>query len=266
MENKNLKMGRTAFYTALITLGFVVVLGMITIFSFVSFSPKKASSMFDDFGINNASYAIYKRTYDKNKTNSSLYNVLQKAIEVDDYESIIKYGNIMLNIEDSESFFKSIDVQTREILGDKKSIYASSYESYVRRNLTKAYYKLGDKSQSKLLAIESTYTRNADELLEYILCVYEDINLSENDKINEIKSLNNYNLIEKLDGLVLSNELASVMASLDYQKALLTNERIKLLQCKYYIISAIDDDLKNEIQKNIELLVNDLKHLTSNME
>ena len=196
-ENKILY--KTIVSTAVKTIGFIFVVISFFILIVSALAPNFAISVFDFVGARKTSYMVYQRIYDREPTNANLYNVLQIAINNDDYQNIEYYAKLMINGDYYDEFCKDIDKATREALDEKYSIYADNYDSYVNTNLVEALYKNGKKSEAKMLAIDSVYA-NVDEMYVYINCLLEDEKLTSLQLKNEIKSLHTkYGVIEELE-------------------------------------------------------------------
>ena len=102
-------------------------------FAFVSMSvvmPKSMSKFCNAVGLTETSYLINKRVYERSSSNEDLYNVIQLAINKDEYVDVEHYIKIMVSGDHFSDFASRIDEKTKQIMGEKYSVCLNSYEDY----------------------------------------------------------------------------------------------------------------------------------------
>lgn len=239
---------KTAFITVLVmlgTIGFVIV-------SMSSVCPNVIAGVFEHCGFDDAYYLVYKREYARDNSNENLYNVIQLSIERKNYVDMEEYIKLMLEGDNFAKFAKSVDDATKEALGEKYSIYADSYESYIRGELTLALYKNDKSLEAKMRAIDSVYG-DARELYVYVNCIVSDDELTELQKETEISTLQNwYGVSEKL-----SNKLEELndfdLTTNVYDKIAVLEQRINIAEIRLIIASYVssEEEVKS-IQEDIK--------------
>ena len=151
-------------------------------------APGVMAPTYDALGLNKATYLIYKRVYNREATKENLYNLIQLSIENKEYEDQVTYIKQMLDDEEFADFAEEIDEATKKSLGKRYSIYADSYESYLRKHIVIALYSTGRELEAKMMAIDSVYG-SVDELYVYVNLVVNDTNLIEMQKESELQTL-----------------------------------------------------------------------------
>ena len=254
INNNGTKIGaksiiKTAFVTLLAiigSLGFVIV-GM------TSVCPNLVAKVFEYCGLDDAHYLVYKRVYARDKSNENLYNVIQLSINRKEYADMEKYIKLMIDGDNFIKFTKTIDEATKKALGEEYSIYADSYESYIRGELTLALYENGKVLEAKMRAIDSLFV-DVQEMYVYANCIAVDEDLTDLQKETEISTLQNRyevdeKLINKLDEL---ND--DSLATDNYTKIAVLEQRIKISEIRIIIATyTSDEDEVKKIQSEIKL-------------
>ena len=205
--------------------------------------PNTILQAFNYVGAKSASYLVYKRVYERHKTNENLYNVIQLAIERKNYEDMEQYIEIMVQGDKFSNFAKKVDEKTKVALGELYSVYANSYESYLRGNWVLALYKNNNKLSAKMLAIDSV-EGTVTELYVYVNCIKNDQNLTELQKEAELKTLQTrYNMVEMLKVKLDSLQDEYSMATTPSAKLIAINQRVLILDI---IITIGTNTLKEE--------------------
>lgn len=206
-------------------------------------APNVVLRAFDYVGAKSATYLVYKRVYERHKTNENLYNVIQLAIERKNYEDMEKYIEIMVQGDKFSNFANKVDEKTKIALGDMYSVYANSYESYLRGNWVLALYKIDNKLSAKMLAIDSV-EGTVTELYVYVKCIESDENLANIQKETELKTLQTrYNMVDMLKIKIDSLQDEYSMATTDSGKLVAINQKILILDI---IITIGTNSLKEE--------------------
>lgn len=216
-------------------------------------APKLVLDIYDYVGLEKPAYIVQKRLYLRDGTNENLYNLIQRSIEMENYTDQAEYIVVMLDSDDYVKFQESIDTATRESLGARYSIYADSYDAYLRRHLVRALYKIEDKTEAKKLAVESI-ENGMVEINEYIALVANDKLMTESQKQNEIGPLcSEYEINLALENELLELDEALVLSSSVYDKIVIINQKIKLAETQYRIaIYTGDDSLKNGVEEKLK--------------
>ena len=252
---------KTIFVTILAMLGSIGFL----VVSMTSVCPNIISKVFDFCGCDDANYLVHKRVYARERTNENLYNVIQLSINRKEYRDMESYIKIMLDGDNFTKFAKAVDGATMKALGEEYSIYADSYESYIRGELTLALYKNGKTLEAKMRAIDSVYS-DTREMYVYVNCIADDESLTDLQKQNEISTLQNrYGVSEKL-----SNKLDELnddynLATDDYTKISVLEQRIKIAEIRMIIANySSDEEEVKSIQNQIKEWNNEIISLSSN--
>ncbi len=192
-------------------------------------APNVVLRAFDYVGAKNATYLVYKRVYERHKTNENLYNVIQLAIERKEYEDMEQYIEIMVQGDKFSNFANKVDEKNKLALGEMYSIYANSYESYLRGNWVLALYKNDNKLSAKMLAIDSV-EGTVTELYVYVKCIEGDENLTNIQKETELKTLQTrYNMVDMLKIKLDSLQDEYSMATTSSGKLVAINQKILIL-------------------------------------
>lgn len=237
---------------SLFALGFIVI-------SISVVAPSIVAPTYDALGLDNATYLIYKRMYFREPTKENLYNVIQLAIEEEEYEDQALFIKLMLEDEEFGEFAEVVDEKTKEVLGKKYSVYADSYESYLRRHIVVSLYKTGKEMEAKMMAIDSVYD-TVDELYVYVSLVVNDVNLIEIQKESELKTLyTRYGIIDlagKEDPLQMKIKEIDEKLSLsdsNYDSVIYLDQKIKLEEIRYYLAKyAKNTTMEEEAKANID--------------
>ena len=212
-------------------------------------APNIVLRAFDYVGAKNATYLVYKRVYERHKTNENLYNVIQLAIERKDYEDMEQYIETMVQGDKFSNFANKVDEKTKVALGDMYSVYANSYESYLRGNWVLALYKNNNKLSAKMLAIDSV-EGTVTELYVYVKCIENDENLTNIQKETELKTLQTrYNMVDMLTIKLDSLQDEYSMATTSSGKLVAINQKILILDI---IITIGTNSLKEEELANFK--------------
>ena len=264
LEEENVNIKHIIIKTIAGTFGLAVVCLIILMYAVITFSPRSTIDFFDGIGERNVSYAIYQKIYEKSENNEDLYNVLNRAINNEQYKDVEKYCLSMLDADDE--FFVAVDNATLIAVGKKNAVYMSSYKSYVKANLIRADYKLNKVNRAKELAVLYLNNGDANAMLEYIYEVKNDKKLDENQKNSLINILKDEGVIQVANALLSSEALDVSKVKDDFEVAVILNTRIKLNEIQYYIIKTFDEDSANQIQLEIKNMVSSLTALVSTME
>lgn len=245
--------------------GTIMVLLFVVGFLFITTSviaPNAVTPLLTSIGSNNANYLLYKRMYEREKTNQNLYNVIQLAIENEKYDDQAIFIAEMINGDDFEDFSKKVDEQTKEALGKRYSVYADSYESYLRRHIVVALYKTGNELEAKMMAIDSVYGK-ADELYTYVMLVSQDENLIESQKEAEFNTFyQRYGLVDALKLKIEELDVNLNSTETSYDKVVLIEQKIKLAEVQHYIGKYTKKvELENDAKQNIEKWQLEIKNL-----
>ena len=229
-------------------------------------APQIITPALTSLGCNSANYLLYKRMYVRDDSNQNLYNVIQLAIENEYYEEQTQLISEMINRDDFAEFAQKIDEKTKAMLGKRFSVYADSYESYLRRHLVSALYNTGKEIEAKMMAIDSVYGK-ADELYVYVKLVVEDKNLEDSQKESEMTTLyTRYDLMRSLDIKMLELDESLSLSESDYDSVIVIEQKIKLAEVKLLIGKYTKDkDLENQAAQDIELWNNQMKQLLENL-
>ena len=233
---------KTAFFTI-----FVIITSMaFLIISLTPTCPSFVLKAFEYIGADNAYYTVYKRIYNRNRTDENLYNVIQLSINRKEYEDMEYYINIMLSSNSFSKFARKVDDATKVALGEKYSIYANSYESYLRGNLVLAMYKRGETLSAKMLAIDSVEGA-VRELYVYVDCIKQDTSLTAKQKETELYTLQSrYKLVDMLKDKLATLDDEYSMATTDGGKLVALNQKLLIGE----IILSIGEYSLNEEELN----------------
>ena len=233
---------KTAFFTI-----FVIITSMaFLIISLTPTCPSFVLKAFEYIGADNAYYTVYKRIYNRNRTDENLYNVIQLSINRKEYEDMEYYINIMLSSNSFSKFARKVDDATKVALGEKYSIYANSYESYLRGNLVLAMYKRGGTLSAKMLAIDSVEGA-VRELYVYVDCIKQDTSLTAKQKETELYTLQSrYKLVDMLKDKLATLDDEYSMATTDGGKLVALNQKLLIGE----IILSIGEYSLNEEELN----------------
>lgn len=229
-SSKEIKLGGVVIKTVLKTLwltafilGFVIV-GMSVL------TPRIMLKSFDAMGLNRAGYLVQKRLYERDDSNENLFNLIQRAIEDERYKDQVKYIQIIMANDDYSEFCDAVDKETRQVLGQRYSIYADSYDTYLRRHLVEALYKTGETMEAKMMAIDSVYM-GLDELYMYVSLIINDDELLDMQKSTEITTLyTRYSITTAIETKQLElSELLDLTES-NYDAVIILEQKIKLAE------------------------------------
>ena len=261
---KNLKLGKVVFTTVLKTIGIIMFVFGFVVMSMSVVAPRTMLKTFDLMGLDGAGYLVQKRMYERDNTNQNLYNLIQRAIENEKYEDQVKYIDIMIHLDDYSSFCEEVDNATKQILGAKYSIYADSYDTYLRRHLVKALYLTDKEMEAKMMAIDSVYG-GLDELYMYVDLIVNDEELTDVQKTAEINTLySRYSVLSAIETKLLElDELLSLSES-NYDSIIVLEQKVKLAKIQSILGEyAGNEVLANSAKENIERWSNEIADLVN---
>ena len=237
---------KTIIHTVLVTLSALIGAVAMFLISISVVAPFFAVKVYDTFGAKKISYIVYQRVYEREKTDENLYNVLQASINMKDYENIEKYAQEMLEDSTFQTFSKKIDEATKKKLDKKYSVYADSYESYVRKWLVIALYENGKTDEAKMKAINSVYDSDGGEMYEYVRMLKEDKDILESERVRELRLLRDrYDVWKKLEEKQVELELG---AYTDNEKKLVVLEqKIKIAEVQYCLSEATGNEEEAQV-------------------
>lgn len=241
-KKKNSSFGKIIFKTIFYTLFCLATTLSFLAVSLSSVAPDLMVKAFEYVGAEDVVYTIYKRKYNRNNSNENLYNVIQMAIDRKDYQDMSEYIEIMMNGDTFAKFAKKIDEETKKALGEVYSIYANSYEAYLKSNWVLALYKSDNTLSAKALALDSI-DGSVRELKVYVDCIQEDENLSDNQKKTELLTLQSrFKLVDRLKDRLAGLDDEYSMETTDGGKLVAINQKILILD----VIMAIGEFSLNE--------------------
>lgn len=254
VQNANeIKLGKMIVATALKTIGLILfVLGFLIVGTSVV-APRFMLKSFDTVGFKKAGYLVQKRMYERDNNKQNLYNLIQRAIENEEYKDQAKYIQIMIKIDDYSEFCEEVDNATKQILGSKYSIYADSYDTYLRRHLVKALYNTDREMEAKMMAIDSVYG-GLDELYMYVDLIVNDENLTEVQKTAELTTLySRYSTLSAIETKLLELDEVLSLSETNYDRVIILEQKIKLAEIQYKLgeyagNSALADSAKENIE------------------
>ena len=252
IQSKEVNLTKVVFKTILKTIWIVCFCVGFLIMSLSVVAPKTVLKAYDTIGLNRAGYLVQKRLYLRDNSNENLYNLIQRAIEMDEFEDQAEFISIMIEGDDYDKFSASVDNATKKALGDRYSIYADSYDAYLRRHLVSALYKTGNELEAKMLAIDSVYG-SLDELHQYVNLVVKDENLTEFQKKIELKTFySRYPIVSKIeDKMTELNALPP--SSSNYEKIIILDQKIKMSEIQFLLGKYADDSaLETQAETNIK--------------
>lgn len=261
---KDLKLGKVVFTTVLKTIGIIMFVFGFIVMSMSVVTPRTMLKTFDSMGLDGAGYLVQKRMYERDNTNQNLYNLIQRAIENEKYEDQVKYIDIMIHLDDYSSFCEEVDNATKQILGAKYSIYADSYDTYLRRHLVKALYLTDKEMEAKMMAIDSVYG-GLDELYMYVDLIVNDEELTDVQKTAEINTLySRYSVLSAIETKLLElDELLSLSES-NYDSIIVLEQKVKLAKIQSILGEyAGNEVLANSAKENIERWSNEIADLVN---
>lgn len=257
---------KTILLTILKTLGVIFVFASFFVISFSVVAPKTTLKVFDSIGLDRAGYLVQKRLYKRDPSLENLYNQIQRSIEMKNYEDQAEYIEIMLNEDDYLKFCDKVDKATQEVLGKKYSIYADSYDTYLRRHFVIALYNTERELEAKMMAIDSVYG-SLDELHVYVSLVSNDEKLTDFQKETEITTLyTRYSTLSALETKLLELDEVLRMSETAYDSIIILEQKIKLAEIQKIIGEYCNDENLYETGKaNLELWASEIKNLTSSL-
>lgn len=219
-------------------------------------APSVMAPTYEALGLDNATYLIYKRMYERENTQENLYNVIQLSIENEKYDDQVVFIKTMLEDEDFAEFSEKVDLKTKQVLGKRYSIYADSYESYLRKHIIVALYNTGQEMEAKMMAIDSVYG-TVDELYVYVYMVVNDDKMIEIQKESELKTLySRYGIIDGASGTdALSLKMQEIdeklsLAESNYDSVIYLEQKIKLEEIRYNLAKYAKDTAMEATSKN----------------
>lgn len=199
-------------------------------------APRSLAGGLKACGCDRAYYLVYKRIYNRDKTNENLYNCIQIAVERKDYDDMEHYIKVMLNGDKFDKFAKKIDAQTSLALGDKYCIYIDSYESYLKEQLVLALYHNGNTLEAKMRALDSVF-EGINEMYVYAICVDSDENLTDLEKATEISSFSRYEVGNKLEDKISELDDDYNLETTPQNKLVVLEQMLRVAEIQYIIAS-----------------------------
>ena len=264
LKTKDLSVAKVICATALKTIGIILFVFGFAVVSMSVVTPRTMLKTFDSLGFDSAGYLVQKRMYERDNTNQNLYNLIQRAIEHDKYEDQTIYIAKMIHLDDYADFCEEVDNATKQILGARYSIYADSYDTYLRRHLVKALYMTDKEMEAKMMAIDSVYG-GLDELYMYVDLIVNDEELTDIQKTAEINTLySRYSILSAIDTKLLELDEILSLSESNYDSIIVLEQKIKLAKIQAVLGEyAGNDALANSSKENMERWSNEIKTLVN---
>lgn len=259
---KDVKLGKIIGLTILKTLGLIIFCMGFLVVSLSVVAPKLMLRAFDSVNLSKASFLVQKRMYERDNSNENLYNVIQRAIEQQNYNDQAKYIEAMIKVEDYIEFCEVVDASTKKTLGPRYSIYADSYDTYLRRHLVVALYETDREMEAKMMAIDSVYG-SLDELYMYVGLVVNDDDLTETQKTSEITTLySRYSIVSAIDTKLLELDESLSLSESEYDSIIILEQKVKLAEIQEALGKyAGNEALEESARENKEGWSNEIKVL-----
>ena len=261
-STNEINLTKLIFKTILKTIWIVLFCIGFVVLSLTIVAPKFVLKTYDTIGLEKAGYLVQKRLYLRDNTNENLYNLIQRAIETEKYEDQAEFISVMIELDDYLQFAEKVDKSTKEILGESYSVYADSYDSYLRRHLVSALYKTQNELEAKMLAIDSVYG-GLEELHEYVNLVVSDENLTEFQKKAEMTTLySRYSIVSAIDTKMLELDELLTLSSSTYDEIIIYEQKIKMAEIQYSLGKYADDTtLEKQAESNLETWTTEVENL-----
>lgn len=260
------KLGKIIAFTTLKTLGVICLVFGFLISSLSVVAPKYMLKIFDTVGFDDAGYLVQKRMYERDCSNENLYNLIQRSIDSKKYKDQAKFIKIMIESDDYTNFCEDVDAATKLALGLRYSIYADSYDVYLRRHLVEALYKTNKQMEAKMMAIDSVYG-GLFELYMYVNLVVNDEDLSDMQKTTEITTLySRYSIVSAIETKMLELDETLSLSESNYDSIIILEQKIKLAEIQEVLGShAGNETLENSAKQNKEGWINEIKTLAESL-
>lgn len=257
--NKKIRLGKIIAKTALKTFVWMVfILGFVVISASVV-APKFALRAFDAAGMDDAAYVVQKRYYNRDSSLENLYELIQRAIEQEKYSDLSTLIYKMIEDDDYTKFCQKVDKATKQVLGERYSIYADSYDNYLRRHLVIALYNSDRELEAKMMAIDSVYG-SLNELSVYVDLIVNDQNLTDFQKETEMTTLySRYSIVSALETKLHELDELLNLSDSTYDSVIVYEQKIKLSNIQIALGEyAGDATLKQTAKDNKELWTSQL--------
>jgi len=263
---QNPKLGKVIALTVLKTLGLIILALGFSIVSLSVVAPRFMLKTFDSVGLSGASYLVQKRMYERDSTNENLYNLIQRSIETEHYKDQAKYINVMIKSDDYAAFSEEIDTATKKALGQRYSIYADSYDTYLRRHLVEALYKTNKEMEAKMMAIDSVYG-SLDELSMYVSLIVEDEELTEMQKTAEITTLySRYSIVSAIETKMLELDELLILSESNYDSIIILEQKVKFAEIQEILGKyAGNTSLETSSKENKEVWLTEINCLVNSL-
>ena len=255
---------KVIFKTMGLTLYFIVV-GLFFILSTLSvLAPSAMIGFYDKLNLQSAKVYMYERVYARSEKIEDLYNVLEANIEIEDYEHIIKYINIMRNKGSYAEFCNLINERNTQNIDKNYYVYVCDYDSFLRSQYVNALYKTERLEKAHIIALEELANNSnvyAWEFGTYIDCIMTDETLDKTAKDKALVEIYN----TELNGLSVQELINNNIDMIEdpesvngFEKLKSLNQIIKIKTTNKYLAQAMKDDVL------VQALVSDIEVLLDN--
>ena len=156
--------------TASITLGCLLLLSMLTLSLFTLFNPISLAKLTSSLGLNSLSVYYYELSYKKTEDINDLYSLLNKTMQIRDYEKIISNFELLYN-NGSEEYYILINELNEQVLTNNSINQARMYivneDRYLKSRYVSALCRINEKEKALQFAFDDFLNENFTSIEDY---------------------------------------------------------------------------------------------------
>lgn len=226
-----LNINKLIFKTAITTLIGVVVLSIISFIILTLFSPITVARTASSLGLDNISLSYYQKAYDKSQDVNDLYNMLNKAITVNNYSKVVCGFETLYN-EGNEDYYDFIDYinnfNLTSVNGMLLKTYVFNEDARLKSHYVNALINNQQTEDALLFAVEDLQTDNllTEEFrYNFVLGTYLTYLIESGAPGNSFTELENYNYNETNINLMLTtaNYVSDLLTAVEYMQTTYLN-------------------------------------------
>lgn len=226
-----LNINKLIFKTAITTLIGVVVFSIISFIILTLFSPITVARTASSLGLDNISLSYYQKAYDKSQDVNDLYNMLNKAITVNNYSKVVCGFETLYN-EGNEDYYDFIDYinnfNLTSVNGMLLKTYVFNEDARLKSHYVNALINNQQTEDALLFAVEDLQTDNllTEEFrYNFVLGTYLTYLIESGAPGNSFTELENYNYNETNINLMLTtaNYVSDLLTAVEYMQTTYLN-------------------------------------------
>ena len=257
-------------------------LGIVFVFYYVmsilmTLAPSAPASIFDAVGSEYSALAAYEQQYKHYPSCEGLYNVIQKSIELDEQNRVLKYIPALRSSDGYDEFEEKINASSIASVPLTQVAFVYDVDSYLNSVHIEALYNNGNKESAWTRFYQDINEKNnkrvyTNTIVPYINCLFNDKSLTQAQKVEYLDFFDPEFKVE-INGIQhnilgwVEYRLEKIVDEYDNEQTIQgkifnTYSQIKMNTCLYQIHTMLgDNDAANAYSDIVEDLMNEYNNL-----